>query len=171
MKEWLQRKFIPKPAFLLVVILLSIAFILQGGLSVLKIGIHYATGSGESMKKTLSDDSNLLLMKSDFKKIKRGDLVSIKSYNNGDRNYLLKRIIALPNETIKIQGNKIYINEELLNEPYAYYSEPSKDDFNFTVPSDGYFVMGDNRMDSFDSRILGAISKTSINSVVLKFRK
>ncbi len=171
MKEWLQRKSIPKPAFLLIVILLSIAFILQGGLSVLKIGIYYSTVSGNSMEKTLSDDSKLLLIKSDFKKIKRGDLVSIKAYNNEGSANLLKRVIALPNENIKIKENKVYIDGQLLDEPYAYYIQPSKDDLNLTVPPDGYFVMGDNRLDSVDSRTFGPISKTLISSVALKFRK
>ncbi len=170
MKECLQRKSIPKPEFLLIVILLSIAFILQGGLLVLKICIYYSTVSGESMEKTLSDDSKLLLIKSDLKKIKRGNLVSIKADNEGSYN-LLKRVIALPNENIKINGNKVYIDGQLLDEPYAYYSQSGKDDLNLTIPPDGYFVMGDNRLDSVDSRDFGPISKTLINSVVLKFRK
>lgn len=166
MKEWLQRKSIPKPEFLLIVILLSIAFILQGGLLVFKIGIYYSTVSGKSMEKTLSDDSKLLLIKSDLKKIKRGDLVSIKADNEGSYN-LLKRVIALPNENIKIKENKVYIDGQLLDEPYAYYSQSSKDDLNLTIPPDGYFVMGDNRLDSVDSRDFGPISKTLINSVAL----
>lgn len=170
MNEWLQRRSISKPVFLLIVILLCTDFALHGGLLVLKIDIHYSTVSGDSMKKTLSDDSKLLLVKADFKEIKRGDLVSIEAYDNKGRHDFLKRVIALPNENIKIKGKKVYINGHLLDEPYSYYRESSTDELTLTVPSDGYFVMGDNRLDSLDSRTLGPISKTLINYVVLKFK-
>ena len=171
MKEWLQRKSISKPVFLLMIILISITFVLHGGILILKMGIYSGIGVGDSMMKTLSNESKLLFIKSDFKEIKRGDLVTFLINHNGENIQALKRVIALPNETIKIKENNVYIDGELLDEPYAYYIQPSKDDLNLTVPSDGYFVMGDNRIVSLDSRILGAISKTSIDSVVLKFKK
>ncbi len=171
MKKWLLNKSIPKPAFLLIIVLLSISAFLYGGITFLKMGIHYGTVSGYSMEHTLTDGTKLLYINADLKKINRGDIIAMSASMDNEPCHFVKRVIALPNESIKIKGNKVYINGELLDEPYAYYSSESQCDLSLTVPEDGYFIMGDNRMDSLDSCDFGPISKKLIVQVVLKIRK
>jgi signal peptidase I len=168
---WLQKKSISKAELLIILILLGIAFSVRGATTALKIGLHYKALHGESMEKTLSDGTKVLFINANFKGINRGDIVSVSAYEEEKLIGLVKRVIAIPNETIRIQKNKIFINGELLEEPYAYYSGPSEDDIAITLPEDTYFVMGDNRLDSLDSRVLGPIPRDLIRKVVLKSKK
>nr|WP_252198843.1 signal peptidase I [Bacillus mycoides] len=83
-----------------------------------------------------------------------------------DSNYYIKRIIGLPNETVKMVNDSVYIDGEKQEEPYVYKDLINKTEFlsNFSerkVPSGKLFVMGDNRYKSMDSRNgLGYIDKT-----------
>ncbi|MBU3805067.1 MAG: signal peptidase I [Candidatus Cellulosilyticum pullistercoris] len=95
----------------------------------------------------------------------RGEIVVFK-YND---DFLIKRIIAVPGDQIDIKDNKVYINGELLDETAyltksvkTYLYAGSKVDFPYTIPDDYYFVMGDNRLNSKDSRVFGAIPRSSI---------
>lgn len=115
---------------------------------------------GSSMDTTLKQGEILILEKID-KKYKRFDIVVIQE--NNER--IIKRIIGMPGESIKVIDGIIYINGEKLEDPYA--STPTSD---FTlskfeldvIPEDSYFVLGDNRAVSKDSRILGPINKKNI---------
>ena len=80
----------------------------------------------------------------------RGDIISFLYPDDETENYL-KRIIGLPGETVESRDGEVYIDGILLEEDYI--KEKSYDDFGpFKVPEDSYFVMGDNRNNSFDSR-------------------
>ena len=171
MKKWIRKRNISKVELSLVIILCSIIFLIYGGMTILKFGVHSSTVSGESMENTLSNGTKLLSINREFKKIKRGDIVSILFYEGDKRGNMVKRVIALPNETINIKSNKVYINGKLLDEPYAYYSGESKDDLEVTLSEEAYFVMGDNRLASIDSRVFGPIDEKLIVGVILKFKK
>ncbi|MCK6563647.1 MAG: signal peptidase I, partial [Dehalococcoidia bacterium] len=80
----------------------------------------------------------------------RGDIVVLKDPRDPSQD-LIKRIIALPGETVEIQDGKVYINDHYLEEPYiksAWHDNKSK----ILIGEDEYFVMGDNRTNSLDSR-------------------
>lgn len=88
---------------------------------------------------------------------KRGDVIVFKYPNNPNINYI-KRIVGLPGETISIKDGKVYIDNQLLAEPYLEtdtVTTVEKDPgatYEITLPSDRYFMLGDNRDHSSDSR-------------------
>ena len=65
---------------------------------------------------------------------------------------LLKRIIGLPGDTVEIKSGHVYVNEKILDEPYLKVTMKPEDLGPFQVPAGEYFVMGDNRNNSYDSR-------------------
>lgn len=112
---------------------------------------------GSSMLPTLKNGEILLLKKYD-KSIERFDIV-VLNYN-GQK--LVKRVIGLPGETVVYKDNKLYINNEEIKDIQTGYRT---NDFSYVVSEGAYFVLGDNRIDSLDSRIIGEISKERIEGV------
>ncbi len=102
-----------------------------------------------------------------FSEPKRGDVVVYKAPNNPDMDYF-KRIIGLPGEEIEIREGKIFINGQLIDEPYlaagtvTYEHTYLKEGQKLLIPEGQYFVMGDNRPHSSDSRAHGPVPKESI---------
>lgn len=95
-----------------------------------------------------------------FTEPKRGDIVVFKYPENPKQDFI-KRIIGLPGETIEIKDQQVYINGKPISEPYI--KEPTFTDFGpITVPNDSYFVLGDNRNNSRDSRYWGFLNKEMI---------
>ena len=118
---------------------------------------------GPSMKGTLDADDvtivNKLVYK--FRTIKRNEIVSI---NQKDK-IMVKRVIGLPGEHIEYKDNKLYVNGSLVLENNI--SVETKDfkleDIGYeTIPKDMYFVLGDNRTNSSDSREFGLVKKDEI---------
>jgi signal peptidase I len=112
--------------------------------------------SGDSMSPTLEHDEIVVLFKTNS--LKRGDLVAF--YYQGK--ILLKRVIALPEETVVIDGKgNVYVNEQMLEEPYVLEKALGDCDlqFPYVVPAASYFVLGDQRTNSVDSRnsVIGTI--------------
>lgn len=185
------EKEIKKNDFIAYCVMLSIIFFFLGALSFLRFGIYASIAQGGSMEETLQDGDRLLFIGTNLRKTRRGDIVSFEEYDDiylramlsqvtdakvdtsvsRERIRVLKRIIGMPNETVTIQGNRVYINNELLDEPYAYYSFLSDDNMSITLGDNEYFLMGDNRLDSIDSRHIGPVTKENITSILIRWRQ
>lgn len=119
---------------------------------------------GTSMYPTLSNNEFLLLSKYD-QSYDRFDIVVLK-YN---KERLVKRIIGLPGETVEYKNNKLYINGKEMEEPFIAIET---DDFNLKqlgydkIPENYYFVVGDNRGASLDSRMIGLINKKDLQGTI-----
>jgi signal peptidase I len=113
---------------------------------------------GESMSPTLSDNDFLIINKMDHS-YERFDIVVFK-YN---KDLLIKRVIGLPGETVEYKDNELYINSKKLDVPFEF--EYTKD-FKYEVPESEYFVLGDNRDNSKDSRYFGSIKLKAIKGKV-----
>lgn len=114
--------------------------------------------NGTSMMNTLEHGDTMLLNKigMNFNDIKRFQIVVIQTSNS----YLIKRVIGLPGETLEYKDGQLYINDKVINDPY--YKNNTLDIEKNKIPKDHYYVMGDNRANSIDSRIIGTINKKDI---------
>ena len=123
----------------------------------------FATVSGRSMYPTLKDNDYLLISKKS--KPSKNDIVVIK--RSGDTKYLVKRVIATSGDTLKFDSNNIYINDSKLKERYLNSEEEILyTDSSVTIGDNCFYVLGDNRNHSGDSRIFGEVSREEIKGVV-----
>lgn len=111
---------------------------------------------GDSMYNTLNDNDIVLLSK--LSSIDRFDIIVLKENDNNAT--IIKRVIGMPGDKVKIRNNKIYINNKIIEDEYAYGETSDYDEI--TLGDDEYFVLGDNRLISKDSRYFGAIKKSDI---------
>ena len=87
-----------------------------------------------------------------FSEPKRGDIILFKFPDDETQNYV-KRVIGLPNDIVQIKNGRVYINGEELDEPYIKdYILDDGETYTYIVPEDSYFMLGDNRNNSKDSR-------------------
>ena len=110
--------------------------------------------------------------------IHRGDIVVFKYPDEPERDFI-KRVIGLPGETLELRNKKVLINGHELEEPYVHFLEPASEAGEITsfdvrerygpvkVPESQYFVMGDNRDNSQDSRYWGFLPRTYIKGKAL----
>ncbi|MCD7758044.1 MAG: signal peptidase I [Clostridiales bacterium] len=122
--------------------------------------------SGSSMEPTLSDRDLIVLVKGG--KLETGDLVGFYYQNK----LLLKRVIAGPGDVVDMDDDgDVFVNGEQLDEPYVTAKALGETDLDYPyqVPDNRYFVMGDNRTTSIDSRssAIGCIEKDQIVGKVL----
>lgn len=160
----LLKDFIKNLAISVVVVIILTQFIMQP-----------VRVEGSSMYPNLMDSevgfSNIIGL--NMQGINRFDVVII-SMDNPNKN-IVKRVIGLPGETIEVKEDKLYINGKVLDEPHLnndYANDYRNDNHGiftqkfgpFTIPDDEYFVLGDNRPKSSDSREYGSFKQENIKS-------
>lgn len=134
--------------------------------------------SGPSMESTLYSNNRVLVNKMSYKlhSIHRGDVVVFdRVTTNGStvtHDDLIKRVIALGNDSIEVKGCEVFVNGVVVNEPYLDKNDVQQPDLGdrcrvvdmpkMTVPRGEIFVMGDNRPESFDSRSFGPIPESLV---------
>lgn len=112
----------------------------------------------ESMYPNLKVKDGIIIIKK-FYTLNRGDVVIFK--RDGDNEVYIKRIIGLEGDTIEIKDKTLYLNNIPLYEPYLY-SDAGIDVPLHVVEEGEYFLLGDNRYNSIDSRYYGSISEKNI---------
>ena len=132
-----------------------------------------ATIDGNSMNPTLRNEDNVIMMHTDDT-YERFDLIVVKP-DALEEEFYIKRLIGLPGDEVRIDLGSVYVNDDLLEEPYldegvdtlcASRQGETIDVCTFTMGEGEYFVMGDNRNHSRDSRSLGSFEKDSIYGTV-----
>ena len=120
----------------------------------------------ESMTPTLKIHDRVLVNKLSYKlhPVHRGDIVVFKAPPHADPGIddLVKRVVGLPNETVEAHGGHVYIDGTRLPETYLPAGITTSDFDSKRIPKDSYWVMGDNRGNSKDSRVFGVITKGQI---------
>lgn len=116
---------------------------------------------GDSMKNTLKNGDILLLYK--LSSINRFDIIVLDEEKDNEK--IIKRVIGMPGETVAIKKGKIYINDEVIDDEYAY-GETSDFD-KVTLADNEYFILGDNRLISKDSRYFGPIKENEIKGKIV----
>ena len=113
---------------------------------------------GMSMEPNLHTDQRLVVEKLSYRfhGPQRFDVVVLKLPSQGDE-LLIKRVIGLPGETVEVRSGKVYINGELLEEPFLQQGMRPGRDIRIVVPPLHVYVMGDNRNHSNDSRNFGTV--------------
>ncbi len=133
---------------------------------------------GLSMYPTLDDNDYLIATKIDYRlhPPQRGDIIIMRDPYDSTKDFI-KRVIALPGEQLLIRDGHVYIDGRLLPEPYVRSDEPWVTNANYPLPGPGgaapeplvippneYFVMGDNRNASSDSRMFGPVARDRIEA-------
>lgn len=153
------REILSTAAYLLLVVALTFLFVQFVG--------QRTHVNGDSMNVTLEDGDNLIVDKLSYRFTdpKRFDIV-VFPYQYQEKTYYIKRIIGMPGETVQVMDGMIFIDGEMLNETYGketmQYAGVASDPV--TLGEDEYFVLGDNRNNSSDSRdpSVGNIKKDQI---------
>ena len=147
-KEYsLKREIISTVVYLLAVVALTFLFVQYVG--------QRTHVNGDSMNATLEDGDNLIVDKISYRFTDpdRFDII-VFPYQYQEKTYYIKRIIGMPGETVQVKDGEIYINGEVLEESYGKevmkYAGVAGDPI--TLGEDEYFVLGDNRNNSSDSR-------------------
>ncbi len=133
--------------------------------TVARVAIGNYSILGQSMEPNYHEEERLLVDKvtPHLLGLNRGDIVIVHSPAQDIE--LIKRLIGKPGDTIELRDNRVFVNGEPLNEPYLppdANSGPTRDTNKWTLGPDEYFIMGDNRSFSQDSRVFGPVKMENI---------
>lgn len=125
---------------------------------------------GTSMEPTFHTGDRCLLNRVSplFGAVNRGDIVVLR--DRGDDDFAIKRVVGLPNDEVEIQKGRVFINGQPLTEQYLAPLTQTwvpKGDVDYKLGPESYFVLGDNREVSEDSRYYGPISSDALLGVVI----
>ena len=128
---------------------------------------------GASMSPTLQDADRYFLNRwvYDLREPRRGEIVVLKDPTDGA--YCVKRVIALPGEAVYLKNGRLFVNGKELPEPYlptgvkTFTPEKIQEEM-VSIGKNRYFVLGDNRNNSFDSRFYGTVPRDNILGVVMR---
>jgi len=127
---------------------------------------------GSSMSPTLADSGRYWLNRYSYliSEPRSNDIVALRDPR--DNTLEVKRIIAVSGQSVYLKGGQVYVNGKLLNEPYLLAKTPTyayeKTDEFICVGNDRFFVMGDNRNNSTDSRTFGPVPRRNIIGKVIE---
>ena len=128
--------------------------------------------TGPSMESTISNDDELVMNKLAYKfgKIERNDIVAIKKIGSDDY-YDIKRVVALPGDSISVVAGRLVINGKQTSEkfPFSFINTPGVLSETITLKDEEYFCIGDNTSNSEDSRFInyGNVQKSEIKGKVV----
>lgn len=120
---------------------------------------------GKSMEPSLREKDCVLVWKW-FYTPKNGDIIITNNKNPLGQN-LVKRVIAVEGQRVKLYQNQLYVDGQKIEEEYLKNQKVSNQDMELTVPKQMVFLMGDNRLESKDSREIGCISYDAIEGKVI----
>jgi len=153
---------------------LEVVVLALGLYLVITVAVQTVHVIGLSMYPTLDNDDYLIATKLDYRfhPPQRGDIIIMRDPYDPSKDFI-KRVIAMPGERLLIKGGHVYINGRLLTEPYLPSQEQwtvndnwpaSGDGEGDVVPANEFFVMGDNRNHSSDSRMFGFVRSDQIEA-------
>ena len=129
--------------------------------------VKYVTAAND-MYPSFDEDDVLVCIKSHH--YTYGDVVAFKSFDETSDAYLIKRVYGLPGDTILLQDETVYINGEAIIDEYGYYDNDKEgfvEGIVYTLSDNEYFLLGDNRNYSIDSRSFGGVESSSIFGTVI----
>jgi signal peptidase I len=118
-----------------------------------EFGLYTMVVTGNAMDPTLHAEDRVIISRNN--PLERGDLIV---FNAPAGNMYIKRIIAFSGESVEIKNNQVYINNKPLEEPYLKQKIQNSDFSKVEIPNGKVFVLGDNRQNSYDSRLIGPVS-------------
>lgn len=109
------------------------------------------------------NDGDRILIERNPEDLERGDIVLFLYPHDPVKSYI-KRVVALPNETVEVRAGKVFVNGQLLPEPYVdpELDQSQRSSAEIRLDADSYYVIGDNRDNSSDSRLWGPLHRKFI---------
>ena len=161
-----MNKNIENKIFKGLVIFLAVQLIIMIGLIIILLSCKNFNARGRSMAPYIKDGDALLCTTLYFD-IKKGDIVGANPKNDNDDCLIAKRVVATEGDHVYMHDGHLYINDiEDTIDPNAIYDA----EIDLVVPDNSFYILGDNRNVSKDSRTFGCITKDEIVSKVIKIK-